>query len=432
MKTKYSKTTQGLEAQVFVAKAIAYSTIATYKTFYSGAADGEIGVFITFKASGPTTYTEANAIVNPSDTALAAGDKFFIAQMQIHVDSFGVTRRLIHKTPVYTYSENTVRAVAYSAPVAQVTNIGYNGTSGSMNSGTLITGQIFPIKLIENTPGNEPYPKWNYEEVAKQGDTLIKIGARLLKQFNDPLQAQNQYNGRVAYAEMLTDGTFSASSGGSFTVTNGDTIITVPESAGAAADAGKYAADASTMVVGDYLRIGGTAATSPVYKIAAITGAGTALCTITLDCPYQGATATVTAANVGEITATTVIGFKLTGLTTNTMFVVALDEDIASADLVYTTSAKVGIGSSDQVTQIEKEGQIFAGYTTGNEAFTEDYGQPASYVVSATTYQFIYLDYLRTLPAVAAPVISDRNYGHIILCLPVGVAPTSDLDGMFV
>ncbi len=436
MVNKYMKTTGGQSAQVFVAKATAYTDDADFKTFVGLGADGEMGVFLVYDSSATTTYTEANAIANASDAAIQAADKFFIAQIQVHVGPDGVTRRLIHRTPVYTYNEMNVRTQAYVAPVKQVTNIGYGSlstTTGSMNSGTLINGQIFPIKLIETTPQNQPFPTWNYEEVSKQGDTIIKIGARLLKQMNDTTYAQNIANNRLVRAELLSDGTFVASSGGSFTVVQDSNVITVPESAGAAADAGKYAADASSMAVGDYLRIGGTTAASPIYKIAAVSGIGTSLATITLDSPYQGASGTVTAANtLVNTVAPTEIGFKLTSFDFDTHFRIALDEDIASADLVYTTPYKEGIGYYPQVAQQELEGQVYAGYTTLNNAFTSDFGQPGNYAVSGTTYQYIFLDYVRTKPSVAAPKVSDTHYGHVMLVLPVGVAPTSDLDGMFV
>jgi hypothetical protein len=114
---------------------------------------------------------------------------------------------------------------------------------------------------------------------------------------------------------MLTDGTFTASSGGSFTVTTDSTIITTVESAGGAADAAKYAADASTMAVGDVIRIGGATVASPVYVITAITiPAGQATATITLNMPYQGTSGTVVAGNVGVMSAITAWGIKLTGL----------------------------------------------------------------------------------------------------------------------
>ena len=49
---------------------------------------------------------------------------------------------------------------------------------------------------------------------------------------------------------------------------------------------GTLNAGATTFVVGDFLRIGGGATTDPVYKITALSGT-----TVTLDAPYQGATA---------------------------------------------------------------------------------------------------------------------------------------------
>jgi len=69
VKTRYGKTTKGQNMEVFVAGECAYTAQTTYAAFVAAIdslADGEIGVF-----------TDAGAI---KTTALASGDKFFIAQ----------------------------------------------------------------------------------------------------------------------------------------------------------------------------------------------------------------------------------------------------------------------------------------------------------------------------------------------------------------
>lgn len=120
----------------------------------------------------------------------------------------------------------------------------------------------------------------------------------------------NQYVSAV----MVQSGTFSASSGGTLALVQGSKTVTIVESSGGAADAGKYNSDSSTMVVGDFIRIGGTADDYPVYRIDAITGAGTDTCTITLNTPYQAASnSALAAASAGIMTAVTACGIQFTG-----------------------------------------------------------------------------------------------------------------------
>lgn len=415
MKNRYSKSTAGQNQQVIVAKAVAYTTDADYQTFVSLAVDGEIGVFLVYDASGPTIYTEATAALNAADAALQAADKFFIAKMHVHVDANGETKRFVQKTPVMTYSECTVKTQAYVAPVKQITNVGYTGTSGSLNSGTLVNDQIFAIKLTDNSSANQPFPSWNFEDVSRQGDTLQSIGARILKQVNDTTYAFNAANGRLVDAELLTNGTFTVNTVGSGNVgvTNGSTTVT---------------ATGHNVTAGTYVRIGGTTGGFAVYKVASVATNSFELTTI-----YTGATnAALAIANLGTMSAITEIGFKFTALYFGTHFKVFLSEDTVSADLAYTTPYVEGNGTSDQVLQMEREGQVFEGYASANDSFAEDFGKPADYTVSGTTYQFIFLNYYRQMKAANVPNINDAHYGHIVLCLPVGVAPTTNVDGIFV
>lgn len=113
-------------------------------------------------------------------------------------------------------------------------------------------------------------------------------------------------------AVMVTDGTYTATSAGSFTVVNGDQWISVPETSNNN-DAGKYDTDGSTIAVGDLLRIGSSAATSPVYQVIEVGGSVNNTFLVKLHTPYQGSSGTVSAANVGVITASTVCGIKITG-----------------------------------------------------------------------------------------------------------------------
>lgn len=203
---------------------------------------------------------------------------------------------------------------AYTAPTEQTYVLGFDGTSGNLDvtqSNEFIMNIVYDyddMMWSEQKLRNA----YNYYSTSP---TLQGLATSMVTQINlkEKMSTLNG-TGAVVSATMLTNGTFSASSGGAFTVANGSSTITTVESAGAAADAGKYAADASSMAVGDLIRIGGTGATSPVYVITAVSGIGTAAATITLNTPYQGTTGTVSAANTGIITTgATSFGIKVVG-----------------------------------------------------------------------------------------------------------------------
>lgn len=205
-----------------------------------------------------------------------------------------------------------VDASLYAAPAEQVDYVGFNGTSGSITEIDYNNYFLHITYLQDKELWSEQLNRRIYHYMSGNATTQKDVATTFVELINKDQFAYGGYG--AVKAEMLTNGTFTASSAGSFTVTNGSTIITVPQSGLGVNDAGKYAADASTMAVGDLLRIGGTTVGFPVYEIASISGAGTALCTITLNTPYQGASATVVAGNVGVMTAITSYGIKLTGL----------------------------------------------------------------------------------------------------------------------
>ena len=404
MNTKYFKSTYGQSFQGFVTKAVAYTTQATYDLFVANAVEGEVGVYIV----NTTTPIESKATLNASGNALT-GLRFFIVQKR---------DGKIHKSVTYNYADCTVTQNAYAAPIKQVTNIGYTGTAYSMNQSTILPGQIYAIKILETTPLNQPNPAWAFEYVTGPTDTLLSAMWGLVRQINGPLSAQNQPNGTIASAALNVNGTFTANTvtSGNFGVTNGITTVT---------------GTGHNVAAGAYIRIGGTTDAFPVYKVLSVDPSGNSF---TLDAPYQGVTnAALAPANLGTMSGTTTLaGIQLTATNFDSHFKVAVQEDIQSATVTYTTPYREGTGFPQQVSDIEKEGQIFDGYTTLNYAFTADYGQPASFTDFTLTYQYIFINPLVRGTSKAIPNTPDWFQPHVVIATPVGVAPTTALTGMFV
>lgn len=235
-------------------------------------------------------------------TALVAGDGFQI----LYVDNAGK----LQISPVLFWN-NLVskKKVAASADTAEIVAVGYNGTTGSIevnNGGEYLLNISY--KSSTKMLGNKRiyrYGQFTADATATQYEIANGVHTSLMKSVaKDPYQ--------MFKIEKLNSGTSTATSGGALAVVNGSTIVTTVESAGAAADAGKYSADASTIVAGDLIRFGhATTKTYPVYKVVSITGGGTAAATIVLDQPYQGASGSVAAANAGVVPIASIGDFGL-------------------------------------------------------------------------------------------------------------------------
>jgi len=222
--------------------------------------------------------------------ALSAGNEFQLLYRDVN--------GTLQTSPALEWSNLLSKAkTTHSAATNQKVVIGYNGTSGSIavsNSDEYLINVGYRDQLAQF--GNKTFYKYaQYASTTSATQYLIANGLHTTF-------VANTKKDNLFYMEKLNSGTSLATSGGALTVTNGSTIITTVESAGAAADAGKYNADAATIVAGDILRIGhATTKTNGVYKVVSITGGGTDDAIIVIDQPYVGPSGSVAAANAGVI-----------------------------------------------------------------------------------------------------------------------------------
>ena len=310
-------------------------------------ATGQIGVFKV----GSKTATGANA--------LSAGDRFTI----VTKNSAGV----LVETPVIEYDNiKSKSAVDYAAATQRVRAIGYNGTSGSItvNNSTSYVLHTFYQDNSKTYGQGVPVKFAAYQSDATA--TQAEIAAGVVNNFNKNAQREIP---KLMKAEVLLSDAGVATSAGVLSVSNGSKFVKIVESAGSAGDAGKYSADASSIAVGDFLRIG-TAVTDPCYKVVAVAGIGSAAATLTLDTPYQGVTnASVAAAGAEVITAALAAaasaGIKISALPLTDEFqpgvirydildfTVELGEAFAGTPQASLTSPFIGSGTYWEVAQNE-------------------------------------------------------------------------------
>lgn len=286
---------------VFVGKDIAGNATSGMVDLLNDMADGQV------VAVGTPATGGAEVIMPTSGNTAAAYPFFRLVEKQGGVLNYGPR--------IKTSDVIFAKTKTYAGPSEQTYYIGFNGTSGSLD---VSAGNEFILTIAYDHDDM----MWSEQKLRNSYDyysaapTQSGLAFSMVSQINykENLGSING-TGKMVVAEVVTGGAFTASSGGAFTVVNGSTTVTTVESAGGAADAGKYNSDASTFAVGDLIRLGGTGGTVGVYTISAITGAGTAACTITLNMPYQGTSGSVSAANAGFVAAGSGFGIKVQGQT---------------------------------------------------------------------------------------------------------------------
>lgn len=194
-----------------------------------------------------------------------------------------------------------------SSPTPQIRYAGFDGSTGSL-SYTCDTNPSIRIVLETSPYINKFWGKLGLTktfnistECCDTCDTGCGTGDCVTEtlKFVEVINSDFNFQNFIG-AELVTDGTFTASDN-NIAVVYGSTQITFTTAA-------TYNSGTS-FAVGDLIRLGGTGATNPVYKITAVNSL-----VITLDTPYQNATGTISAANAGYIaTDYTKCGIKFTG-----------------------------------------------------------------------------------------------------------------------
>ena len=182
---------------------------------------------------------------------------------------------------------NVVKASfrTYVAPVEKVQTITFPTTINARSQYNFFIVYNNPTyRVLQQKPQAERY-SYITTSSPSQAELAFKLAAQA---------GNDQYSNISRKVEVLSDGTFTALTNNA-TVTNLSTAI-------ACATHGRS--------VGDYIRIGGTGATVPVYKVATLVDANN----FTITEKYQGTSGTILNTNIGVMTATTTFSVVITGL----------------------------------------------------------------------------------------------------------------------
>jgi hypothetical protein len=160
IKNRFYKSTLGENAEVLVAKNVAYTTDATVELFVANAVEGEVGI-----------YNVTTGALLDGLAAATAGDKLIIIQKKDGV--------LFQSSP-FVFGTDAIEQQVYVAPVKQTTVIAI--------AGTIAVGDELQVTVIELTPGKEPFPRFVYNRVCATTTLATEVTAlvALINNADDP------------------------------------------------------------------------------------------------------------------------------------------------------------------------------------------------------------------------------------------------------
>lgn len=187
----------------------------------------------------------------------------------------------------------SVQVKDYQAAVQEVVQFGYDGATGVLPTPDASTEYqiLIPIKDDQRFLPNRPTRQW-YDFTTSSAPTALELAQGLVQQVQ--LDAGSVIINGYVSAVLLTNGTFTALTNPAAVNQYNNTVIST----------------AHGLLKGDFVRIGGTGDTNPVYKVKAVVDANT----FQIEGSYMGASGTILAANIGKMTAITIVGIKLVAL----------------------------------------------------------------------------------------------------------------------
>lgn len=327
--------------------------------------------------SATATYIANGEIVvlDETDAVLAPGDTYSDSKYIRIAQGRGATEPLNFSLRIDGAGVTKFSGASYSAAREQITSIGYNGTSGSIDAINANDYKVSVIYKHNKDMWSEQLNKRVYRYTSDLTATQQEIAADLTKQIvADPFKA--------VIAERLVAGTGATPNAGNYTFTNGSTTITMPLGA---------------LSVGAIVRVGITT-TSAAYVVVATPTATSAV----LDVAYQGATATLAAVAIQTVAIATAWGIRLTGAAIpfevglykylKAIFEVKI-ANFGNTPVTTSQESNKGIGAWQSVAELEW-------FAYGFDGITNRIGHPVpagrTDVVSGANYDVITIEWANT------------------------------------
>lgn len=299
----------------------------------------------------------------------------------------------------------------YSAPQRQITHVGYNGSSGTIDGGA----GNYLLKTIDVTNGYEPFPTFNINYTAESGDSLYTIAKELAK------AALGNARFFVDVEVVVDEATTAPSASVTGTFTKGSDAATV--------------SDATGISAGDLIRVGSATDTAfPVYEVKSISGTN-----VILDRRYAGESGTKDIGTTSTAPgASDAAGLRLAGALPAlqneegiakyaedqvTSFRTALSEDFGATPVVASQSPEFGSGSYLQLKKIEEETQASEGYFYRMTPFKAE--KPEFFADSSLTYDVVTILYRTNT---TENIAKSNKYLEIVLAFKAGELDSAGAD----
>jgi hypothetical protein len=332
---------------------------------------------------------QAGAALTGTPTVTSAADNAIIRVALGITNPDGSAGALIsNPINLATRGLKKVTKAAYSVPTDELLTFGFDGSSSTLPTPANSTEYMLKILIKDDQRqhGNKPTTQtYNYTTDASASAAELAFG--LVKQVQRDCYSGNTNS--YVFAWVLTNGNITA-------LTNNATVTQFSN---------RIVSTAHGLAVGDLVRIGGTAATVPVYKVSSIVDANT----FTVEGLYMGTSGTVLAANINLLDTVTSYGFQLKGRDTNTgrfyyetyskVYFTAglgLAENLGISPLiapVVTTPTFEGIGFWRQVRDLDLDALSYEGITTRTSWYENAGINATTRVVSGNTYNLVTIEF---------------------------------------
>lgn len=270
-------------------------------------ANGAIGVY-GLNDVDSATAGNTDRFVLITDTAAGAGltaKGVFAGEYIVICQGDAQSESGFIMSPPIRLAECTARGNTYLQATSQETYIGYNsaGLSGTLNiNGLPDAGDEMGVKVQRKEQGAYETVIDSYSIVLYQDEDVYDSISRLVDEMNkNQMNSGSTYAGDFFRAKVVSDGAVAATSGQNVTVTHNSTAVSI-----ALADA--------VWATGNYLDLDGD-----LYLLVSVTGTNGVL-----DRPYSGASGTIAAASVDEIT---IVDYPTSGYTQIGIHIDFLDVD---------------------------------------------------------------------------------------------------------
>ena len=367
-------------------------------------------VSVTHAATKPATEghtafemtTPAGVITYVTGTALVAVNKYRLVQLQD--GDIRASQAFLGSDVIAITNQD------YVAPAKQLDEIAI--PVAALNTSLAVVGlKEYVAAARDTTPANQPFP-------VEEGRAIVR---------NITTTGYDMLAGLVR--EINGDGDYERNSDDLFAIAMIDNV--------AVAGAVTVAATA-VLTKGSNVAVFNAAPTGPAddeyisFEPAGLGGgfedlyqiiSGAATTSLVLDRVWQHETQTIAVADMKEGAAVTgAWKFGFAGATDDTHFTTIATEDLE--DFVVSTAQAWVQGSGDpaSIAAMEEEFLVYAGNTTINQAWEEDFGKATRFTQAAETYGISFIKYKKGTASMAYPNEQTHHVGYIILANDGGSA----------